>query len=132
LKELDVSTVIYGDIQTKSLTKSKTATTGLNKATQGRGDLARVKTFLAYKAAEAGMSVVLQNEAYTSRTNCLTGELFASLSLADRELELLPDLVIDRDVNGAVNIAQKALRGKWSASEDFIRSLRKLDAVSVE
>jgi len=120
-KEENISKIIYGDIKTKSLAKSKTANKGLNKATQNRGTLSRVKTFLAYKAEQAGMKFVLQNEAYTSRTNCLTGEIM-KCDLSVREFEINPGLIIDRDVNAAINIAQRNL-GVWSPQLKYLQEI---------
>lgn len=41
-------------------------------------------------------------------------------------MELTDEITIDRDLNGAINIAQKALHGEWSASEDFVKSLQNI------
>lgn len=126
----DIRKLIIGDISTKSLSKSKAANKGLNKATQNRGTLSRFQSFLAYKAEQAGISFVKQNEAYTSKTNCLTGEIWRDMSLATRDVELLPGLTIDRDVNGAINIAQKYFsenhQGTWSAQESWVTQLSEI------
>ena len=121
--ENDIGTIIHGDIQTKKLKDAKGANRGLNRATQNRGTLSRVKQFLAYKAEKEGIAHVLQDEAYTSKTNCYTKELFPNMSLGVREVELVPGLLIDRDVNGAINIANKNL-GNWSPQWAWLTGLR--------
>ena len=120
--EHDIGTIIYGDIKTKQLTKAKNASRGLNKSSQNRGTLGRVKGFLQYKAGFNGITFNLVDEAYTSKTNCLTGALFKGLKLGDRSVDLKPDLKIDRDINGAVNIAKK-FQGSWSPQETWLREL---------
>jgi len=121
-QEHDISKIIHGDIKTKSLTKSKVAHSGLNKSSQNRGTLSRVKQFLAYKAEEVGIAHVLQNEAWTSKTNCYTGEIIQDMTLSTRTIEIEPGLSIDRDVNGAINIAQKNL-GVWLPQLEWIREI---------
>ncbi len=118
-KEHDLASLYIGDIQTKKIKSSR----GMNRAMQNRGTLSRVKTFLAYKAEAEGMDARLVNEAYTSKTNCLTGELM-KLTLGTRVVDLGDEILLDRDLNGAINIAARATQGGWSASEGFIRGLR--------
>jgi putative transposase len=72
LKE-DIGTIIVGDIRTKKLPKGKRSTNGLNKSTQNQGTLSRFKTFLGYKARNAGIDFHLVDESYTSQINCLSG-----------------------------------------------------------
>ncbi len=117
-----ISTIIHGDIDTKKLTKGKYASKGLNRSTQNRGSLTRIKSFLAYKAEQAGIKYVLQNEAYTSKTNCLTGVIMSDITLSTRIINLDDDVLIDRDINGAINIAQKNL-GTWSPQMEWIKKL---------
>lgn len=126
-EERNIGLIIHGDIQTKSLTKSKGANKNLNRTTQNRGSLSRMKQFLAYKAGVSGIVHVLQNEAYTSKTNCYTGEIMSNMNLSVRKIELTEGLVIDRDANGAINIATKYFRqhkGVWSTHLDWLANLR--------
>lgn len=119
-EQFDIGTLIIGDIQTKSI---KTKSKGLNRSMQNRGSLSRIKSYLAYKAELKDIDCILVNEAYTSKTNCLTGEIM-KLSLSDRIIDLGDKIMIDRDFNGAINIACKALHGKWFASLDFVKNLK--------
>jgi putative transposase len=60
------------------------------------------------KAAEAGRHVVQVNPAYTSKTCSSCGMIFEDLTLADRWVECSCGLSIDRDVNAAINILNRA------------------------
>jgi putative transposase len=107
-KQNKINTLVIGDIKTKKLKDSKVANRHLNKSTQNTGTLSRFKTFLTYKAKESGIKVSLQDEAYTSQDNCLTGERNLSSDLSVREVKILENLVIDRDLNSAINIAKRS------------------------
>ena len=111
-KTRDIGTIFYGDIKTKKLTKAKSASSGLNKSTQNRGTLGRTKGFLQYKAGLNGIHFVLTNEAYTSKTNCYTGELYPDMGLGTRVVQIDTDVWLDRDINAAINIARRNL-GSW-------------------
>ena len=100
----DIDNIICGDIKTKRLKKDYKAR--LNKSTQNEGLLSRFKGFLKYKAENKGLNFLLVNEAYTSQTNCLTGERELNSNLSIREVELSPGFIVDRDINSAVNIAK--------------------------
>jgi putative transposase len=68
------------------------------------------------KAAEAGRQVYLVNPAYTSKTCCWCGEEFPELSLGDRWVKCSCGLSMDRDVNAAHNILQRAGHARWGES----------------
>lgn len=121
-KTRDIGTIFYGDIKTKKLTKSKVASTGLNKATQNRGTLGRTKEFLQYKSGLNGINFVLTNEAYTSKTNCYTGELYPDMHLGTRVVQIDGDVHLDRDINAAINIARRNL-GSWLPQLEWIRDV---------
>jgi len=121
-KTRDIGTIFYGDIKTKKLTKSKVASTGLNKATQNRGTLGRTKGFLQYKSGLNGINFVLTNEAYTSKTNCYTGELYPDMHLGTRVMQIDGDILLDRDINAAINIARRNL-GSWLPQLEWISQI---------
>jgi IS605 OrfB family transposase len=105
-----VSTLYVGDIKVKKIENKKNRKIGgESKSTVSLG---RFKTLLQRKAIKLGIEFVSVNEAYTSQTNCLTNEIMYSSDLNIRQHELKPGLFIDRDLNGAINIARKG-RGKW-------------------
>lgn len=111
-KENSISKLILGDIKTKKLKDSNTTNKGLNKSTQNEGTLSRFKGFLKYKAKESSLEVSLVNEAYTSQENCLTGARNLSSDLGHRSVQVSEGLVIDRDLNSAINIS-KRIKPVW-------------------
>ena len=121
-KEQRIGTIFYGDIKTKKLTKSKVASSGLNKSTQNRGTLGRTKGFLQYKAGLNGIHFVLTNEAYTSKTNCYTGELYPDMHLGTRVVQIDTAVWLDRDINAAINIARRNL-GSWLPQLEWISEI---------
>lgn len=118
--ENDIGTLIVGDLNVKSCKKDFKCK--LNKSTQNTG-LSRVIDFLKYKAEKENIHFVKQNEAYTSRTNHLTGIDMGHLDLSVREIKINENLNIDRDINGAINIAAKYFKcfGK-SIKKQFLRA----------
>jgi transposase len=74
--------------------------------------LSRFKTFLEYKSKNAGLDFYKVDEAYTSQLNCATDKREFSSNLSIREVQILPNIKIDRDLNSAINIAKK-VKGKW-------------------
>lgn len=64
---------------------------------------------LSDKAAEAGREVVRVNPAYTSKTCSGCGAIFENLDLSVRWVECNCGLSMNRDVNAAINILNKAL-----------------------
>ena len=121
-KTESIGKIFYGDIKTKKLTKSKSASSGLNKSTQNRGTLGRTKGFLQYKAGLNGIHFVLTNEAYTSKTNCYTGELYPDIHLGTRSVQIDGDVYLDRDINAAINIARRNL-GSWLPQLEWISGI---------
>jgi putative transposase len=121
-KNRDIGKIFYGDIKTKKLTKSKVASSGLNKSTQNRGTLGRTKGFLQYKAGFNGIDFILTNEAYTSKTNCYTGELYPDMHLGTRVVQINEDVWLDRDINAAINIARRNL-GSWLPQLEWISEI---------
>ena len=112
-----IGTLIIGDIKTKSLTKTKQSNKGLNRSTQNEGTLARFISFLAYKTEHQGIHFIKQNEAFTSQTNCLTQQRTLSPDLKNRKVRVSDDLIIDRDLNSAINIAYKN-KASWLSHFD--------------
>lgn len=65
---------------------------------------------LSDKAAEAGREVVRVNPAYTSKTCSGCGKIIEDLDLSVRWVECDCGLSMDRDVNAAINILNRALQ----------------------
>lgn len=126
--ENKIDNIIIGDIQTKKLKKDYKCK--LNKSTQSEGLLSRFKSFIEYKAKRENISFFKINEAHTSQTNCITGNREFSSDMSIREVEILPSVFIDRDVNSTINIAKKY--GDLWLSHDFnYENLLKLEKINV-
>jgi IS605 OrfB family transposase len=128
-----ITKIIVGDIETKKLVESvkkinikKKSKQGLNKSEQNRGTLSRFLTFIDYKSINQGIDFYRQEESYTSKTNCLTGEIMDETTLSTRHIKLLNDLTIDRDLNGSINIDQKA-KVTWFDQIDLESYLRNIN-----
>jgi putative transposase len=106
----NIGSLIVGDIKVKKvIRKDNKKLNGLSKSTISLG---RFKTFLEYKAKKVNMDFYKVNESYTSQQNCLTDEIMFSSDLSNREMEISKGLIIDRDLNSAINIAKK-VKGVW-------------------
>jgi len=115
--ENNIGKLIVGDINVKSvINKDNYRINGLSKST---GNLGRFKKFLEYKSKNLGIEFILVNEAYTSKINCLTGNIEFDSSLNNREF-FYEGMVIDRDVNSCINIIKKS--GIW-LSQDSVKDL---------
>lgn len=127
--ENKIDNIIIGDIQTKKLKKDYKCK--LNKSTQNEGLLSRFKSFIEYKAKIENINFIKINEAYTSQENCITGNREFSSDMSVREVEILPSVFIDRDVNSTINIAKKY--GDLWLSHDFnYENLLKLEKINVK
>jgi hypothetical protein len=54
--------------------------------------------------------------------HCLTDERFENMNLSVRQVELVKDLIIDRDINAAINIARRNL-GSWLPQLSWLKSI---------
>lgn len=126
--ENDIGTLVIGDIKTKKLVHKHAKK--LNKSTQNNGTLGRFKTFLSYKAKNAKIDFIKVNEAFTSQINCLTRKREFKSDLHIRKVKLHEMLLIDRDLNSAVNIAFRAteIKGEWLSQVEVLlnRTLHKM------
>jgi putative transposase len=75
-----------------------------------------LKQRLLDKAVEAGRQVDLVNPSYTSKTCSSCGTIFPHLSLSDRWINCDCGLSMDRDVNAAINVLNRAGHALWGIS----------------
>jgi IS605 OrfB family transposase len=100
----NIGKLIIGDIKVKKVIKEQNKKiNGLSKST----GLSRFKTFLEYKSKNVGLETRLINESFTSKINCLTSLIEFNSELKNRSFEY-NGLIIDRDVNSAINILIKS------------------------
>lgn len=119
------NTIIVGDLSVKSMPQSKTATKGINRATQGTGYLGRFAWFLTYKAERVGKKVIEISERKTSKTCCVCGKEH-DMPIWKRTMECDCGTTIDRDQNSAINIMVRYLsqNAKWTGYQQFAGNLR--------
>jgi transposase len=64
--------------------------------------------FLAYKCQSKNVNLTKIDEKWTTQLNCLTGKLFKEkVELNDRKVKLSDTIIIDRDINSAINIMKR-------------------------
>ena len=91
----------------------------------------KLRWMLSYKAMVAGIDVIWQEESYTSKADCTTGDFIPvygkvkghpvfSGRRVERGLYLCKDgYCINADCNGAANILRKAFPDAWAACGDY-------------
>src|SRR5690606_34835073 len=73
--------------------------------------VSRFKTYLTYKLNNVGIETILQNEAYTSKINCLSNKIEFDSGLDNRYFDYVYEnkyIKIDRDINSGINILTKS------------------------
>lgn len=105
---MDHNTIVIGDIQVKKLMEKQSNKNRKVSRSFGRSNLSMFMDMLAYKAIAKSVNVVRVNEWNTTQINCLTGKMFdQKVELGDREVMLSNGIVIDRDLNSAINIYRR-------------------------
>lgn len=105
-KENNINSVIIGDLKVKQVNKTENhKINGLSKST----GIGRFKTFLKYKLENANIGFYLVNEYNSSKRNCLTGKIELNSELSNRTVFLNESIMIDRDLNSAINHATKKM-----------------------
>lgn len=112
LSNMNYNTIVVGDLQVKKLMSTTGANAGFKKKGVRKGfhqsNINMFLNFLSYKCQAKNINVTKINEAYTTQTNCLTGKKFPThIDLSQRSLQLNNDIVIDRDLNSAINIMKR-------------------------
>lgn len=98
-------TIVLGDLQVKKLMELEKNKVKKTSRSFGRSNISMFVDFLTYKAEIKGINVLKINETNTTQLNCLTNKLFdKKVELSDREVKLREDIIIDRDLNSAINI----------------------------
>ena len=105
---MDYNTIIIGDLTVKKLMMKQENKYKKVSRSFGQSNISMFLDFLSYKAMNKNVNVVMADEKWTTQLNSLTGKLFKEkVKLEDRVVELKPGLIIDRDLNSAINIYQR-------------------------
>lgn len=108
LVNMNYKTIVVGDLSVKKLMEK-----GSNKLTKtsrsfSESAIATFMEFLTYKCQNSNTGLETINEKWTTQQNCLTGKLFKDkVELSDRVVHLSDSIVIDRDLNAAINILKR-------------------------
>jgi putative transposase len=110
LANMNYNTIIVGDLNVKKLMNSE----GFNKNKKGirksfhQSNINMFLQFLSYKCQSKNINLTKIDEKWTTQLNCLTGKLFnKKIELKDRLVHLSDTIIIDRDLNSAINILNR-------------------------
>ena len=125
------NTIVVGDLNVQKMAqpkikngKKQKKNKGLNRSTQGLGNLSRFPQLLTYKAELAGKKVIRVDEKNTSRTCCCCGKQH-DMPEWKRVMDCDCGNVIDRDRNSAINIMIRYLsQNALDRLSTFVDNLR--------
>jgi putative transposase len=123
------NTLLIGALKVKQMAQSRKVPmnmrSGLNRATQNTGTLARFARFLTYKAQLVGKRVIKIGEEGTTRTCYACGRVH-EMQIWDRVMRCECGNVLDRDRNSAVNLMLRFLsqNANWTGYLQFAGNLR--------
>ena len=129
------NTIIVGDLDVKQMAQPKVKDgikqkktkqkKGLNRSTQGLGNLGRFVQFLTYKAEIIGKRIIRIDEKNTTKRCCYCGKKH---DMPSWKRVMLCDCGnnIDRDRNSAINIMIRYLlqNALWTGYQQFVDNLR--------
>jgi IS605 OrfB family transposase len=110
LANMNYKTIVVGELTVKSLMNTE----GVNKNKKGirksfsESNINMFLQFLSYKLQYNQCDLIKINERHTTQLNSLTGKIFKEkVELKDRLVKLNDNVVIDRDLNSAINIMKR-------------------------
>ena len=110
LVNMNYNTIVVGDLTVKRLM----STEGVNENKKGirksfhNSNITMFLQYLTYKCQTKNTNLTKIDEKWTTQINCLTGKLFKDkINLGDRKVQLSDTIIIDRDLNSAINILNR-------------------------
>ena len=110
LVNMNYNTIVIGDLTVKRLMEVN----GVNEKKKGirksfhQSNITMFLQFLGYKCQAKNINLEKIDEKWTTQLNCLTGKLFENkIKLEDRKVQLSDTIIIDRDLNSAINIMNR-------------------------
>ena len=110
LVNMNYNTIVVGDLTVKNLMSKE----GVNENKKGirksfhKSNITMFLQFLAYKCQSNNINLTKIDEKWTTQLNSLTGKVFKDrIELKDREVQLSDTIIIDRDINSAINIMKR-------------------------
>jgi len=106
LANMNYHTIVLGDLSVKELMSKEVSYKGIRKSFS-QSAIDTFRQFLTYKC-QGKTNVVEIDERHTTQLNCLTGKKFdQKVELKDRMVQLSETIIIDRDLNSAINILKR-------------------------
>lgn len=108
LSDMNYNTIVIGDLTVKKLmNKEKNKMKGIRKSFH-ESNISMFLDYLTYKCQNKNINLLKINETNTTQLNCLTGRRFSEkIELSQREVNITNDIVLDRDINSAINILKR-------------------------
>ena len=137
--EHNVSVLVLGD---NKLWKQRSRMGSVNNQNFVQMPIAKLRAYIQYKALNAGITVVLQEESYTSKASFVDGDTIPVYGVNDNDVKFSGSRVkrglyrtgdgtlVNADLNGAANIIRKVFPYAWdnracmtaSGSNSFLRT----------
>ena len=121
LANMNYNTIIVGDLSVKKLMNSE----GINKNKKGvrksfhHSNINMFLQFLSYKCQAKNINLTKIDEKWTTQLNCLTGKIFdKKIELKDRKVQLSNTIIIDRDLNSAINILNRWFENHFASMNE--------------
>ena len=121
LVNMNYNTIIVGDLSVKKLINSE----GINKNKKGirksfyQSNIDMFLQFLSYKCQSKNINLTKIDEKWTTQLNCLTGKLFKDkVELHNRVVQLSEGIIIDRDLNSAINILNRWFENQFACMNE--------------
>lgn len=93
----------------------------------GNSNISMFINFLKYKCKG---KIIKIDESYTTQINCLTNKLFEQkIELNQREVQLTDNIIIDRDLNSAINIFKIFEKQNFASMTKPLSTLNVLNVV---
>jgi len=110
LANMNYNTIVVGDLTVKNLMLKESSNKnkkGIRKSFH-KSNITMFLQFLAYKCQSNNINLTKIDEKWTTQLNCLTGTIFKErIKLNDRKVKLSDTIIIDRDINSAINIMKR-------------------------
>lgn len=121
LVNMNYNTIVVGDLNVKKLMSVE----GVNEKKKGirksfhQSNINMFLQFLKYKCQSKNINLTKIDEKWTTQLNCLTGKLFKEkIELKDRKVQLSDTIIIDRDLNSAINILNRWFENHFASMNE--------------
>jgi len=121
LVNMNYNTIVVGDLNVKKLMSAE----GVNEKKKGirksfhQSNINMFLQFLKYKCQSKNINLTKIDEKWTTQLNCLTGKLFKEkIKLGDRKVQLSDTIIIDRDLNSAINIMDRWFENHFASMNE--------------